>query len=217
MMEQMTARVASLVKETMVGLPTPIQDDVLALTQGQKNMDKQVAQLRNEVRASLTALEGRVATLESSIAGLMKSFDNFAIRQDDDPRARQRSQAHPSAAQATSSSPSSRPPVRLPQRVDISALRYWSPDGRHDQQPEAVQTKMVCFLYPVIGDRMQVELKNIQSHYDEDDFWAAAIPNFPGGGAQFGIVFEDRRKATAFAAAFRTDTFRYTPTGAKRR
>lgn len=55
--------------------------------------------------------------------------------------------------------------------------------------------------------------KQLQDYYDQGDLWTDTLPNFPGGGTQFGIVFPNLAKAVAFNDAFRLDPFRYTPTG----
>lgn len=54
---------------------------------------------------------------------------------------------------------------------------------------------------------MKLIFNQVRSHYDRGEYSASALPSFPAGGTQFGIVFPDRRTAAAFADGFRADPF----------
>lgn len=205
MTTEMTKMLPGMVKNTMVGIATVLKEDIAALTSGQKAMEDEVYNLRREVKATRRALETsnqKVASMEDSIKGLTKAFEDFAVRQPE-PR--------PNAGPASSSSASDPRTSRAPQHVHIGTPRGQSP--AQAEQPEAVRTKLVKFPYPVSGDHMKLTHQQMTAYYDAPGLWTNVMPNFPPGGTQFGVIFPDRAAATMFVDTFRADPFRYTPTG----
>lgn len=73
---------------------------------------------------------------------------------------------------------------------------------RRSTQPQAILTKLVRAPFAVAGDQVKAVYTKLQVYYDEETKWSSALPNFPTGGTQLGILVRDRATAVRFAGNF---------------
>lgn len=65
--------------------------------------------------------------------------------------------------------------------------------------------------YPIALDHLEALFSCMKDFYSDDAPWASAVPNFPSGRNQFGILFPDRATAVQFSDLVRQRPFSYQP------
>lgn len=137
--------------------------------------------------------------MEQNLAKLAKSFEEFTLRHV--PRAHAPSCSTSAAAGSSSDDP------RV-SNVFIGTPRATATD-RIGNPAEELRTKLVHFPYAVANGHMKALHSKLREYYTDAEMWGSAVPNFPGGGNQFGIVFATRSDAVKFVDTFRADPYKY--------
>lgn len=159
----------------------------------------------NAARVTGQATQDKVAAMDTRMEKLSTAFEEFVIQQKQrDKAADDRRHATPQTQKGSSTDA----PTRIPTHRFIGTPHETSPQRAHTQ-PEAIRTKLVKFPYPVDGDHMKTVYSHIRDYWDDAEMWRDALPNFPSGGAQFGILFHDRASAVKFAEYARQKPYTY--------
>lgn len=73
-------------------------------------------------------------------------------------------------------------------------------------QSEAIRTKLVRLLCPIVGDSAKVIFRQIQDYDSQQGLWSEALPNFLRGGTEFGnsCVRTNRKQPASYTRSVPT-------------